>query len=120
MGLTERDQQNPNGTDRVTPKAKTKMVSFVWMSKLSLSKWGSWVGKFGTDCAFSRNFRALQLILVSPLDFGCNSDDTSSNLLAAPLLYPVTCPYSDVHHWRVFLLPKLKLYTLFYRLGDSQ
>jgi hypothetical protein len=58
--------------------------------------------------------------LSSPLDFEVGSDDTSLNLLAAPLLYPVMCPYSDVHHWRVFLLPKLKFLPAYSQWGNSR
>jgi hypothetical protein len=74
--------------------------------KVSCSKWGDRVGKFITAPAFSRILKTLQRISVSPLDFRSRSDDTSDNLLAAPLLYPVMCPFSDVHHWRVSIKHK--------------
>ncbi len=74
--------------------------------KVSCSKWGDRVGKFRTAPAFSRILKTLQRISVSPLDFSSRSDDTSDNSLAAPLLYPVMCPHSDVHHWRVSIKHK--------------
>ena len=66
--------------------------------KVSCSKWGDRVGKFRTAPAFSRILKTLQRISVSPLDFSSRSDDTADTLLAAPLLYPVMCPYSGMHH----------------------
>ena len=74
--------------------------------KVSSSKWGDWVGKFITAPAFSSILKTLQRISMSPLDFSSRSDDTSDNLPAAPLLYPVMCLYSDVHYWRVSIKHK--------------
>lgn len=44
-----------------------------------------------------------------PLDFCRFSTDTSSNMLAAPLLRTVKCHRNDVHHRRVFLCAYRKL-----------
>ena len=86
--------------------------------QLSCSEWGISVGKTGTTPSYSSILDRLRFLSASPLDFIVESDDTSINLLAAPLLYPVMCPYSDVHHWRVFLLPNLKLDLSVLPVGD--
>ena len=119
--LTVQAPSFSNGMDhKSTQKANLGKESHVQKTKVSLSNWEGWGGKTRTTPAFFNVLSRLKLKLSSPLDFEVGSDDTSLNLLAAPLLSPVMCPYSDVHHWRVFLLPKLKLLPTYSSRGNAR